>query len=84
VKFELKAGLPLPQQAGPTVNAGQTRKRDLMQLPIFKKAAEVLGAQIYGADDDFNPIPPLPQKSAAPVSDDEDDSPAQVPDPEEP
>ncbi|HUR54559.1 MAG TPA: hypothetical protein VMZ71_10530, partial [Gemmataceae bacterium] len=84
VKFELKAGLPLPQQTGPSANAGQTRKRDLMQLPIFKKAAEVLGAQIYGADDDFSPIPPLPQKSAAPVSDDEDDSTAQVPDPEEP
>jgi hypothetical protein len=82
VKFELKAGLPAPQETGRTANAGQVRKRDLMQLPIFKKAAEVLGAQIFGADDDFSPIPPLPQK-AAPVSDDDDDSPAPVTDPEE-
>jgi hypothetical protein len=83
VKFELKAGLPLPQQTGPAANQGQTRKRDLMQLPIFKKAAEVLGAQIYGADDEFNPVAPLPSKTTAPA-DDEDDSPAPVPDPEEP
>jgi len=44
----------------------------------------VLGAQLYGADDDFNPVGPLPSKTPPPVSDDEDDFPAPTTDPEEP
>jgi hypothetical protein len=29
-----------------------------MGLPLFKKAADVLGAQIWHMDDDFNPAAP--------------------------
>ena len=84
VKFELKAGLPPTESTHPRANAAQTRKRDLMQLPLFKKAAESLGAQLYGGDDDFNPVPPLPQKSAPPDNEYDTDDDAPAPDPEEP
>jgi hypothetical protein len=54
-----------------------------MQLPIFKKAGEVLGAQIYVADDDFNPVAPLPKKTSRPAHDDDPADPTPT-DPEEP
>ena len=54
-----------------------------MQLPIFRRAADVLGAQIYGADDDFNPVAAPPPKATAAV-DSDDDSPDPAPEPEEP
>lgn len=34
------------------------RKKSLQALPLFKKASEALGAQIWHVDDDFNPIAP--------------------------
>jgi DNA polymerase-3 subunit gamma/tau len=41
------------------------RKKQLMELPLFRKAGETLGAQIWHVDDDFNPIAP-PRTAAAP------------------
>jgi DNA polymerase-3 subunit gamma/tau len=38
------------------------RKRSLSALPLFKKASEALGAQIWHVDDDFNPIAPPRQE----------------------
>jgi hypothetical protein len=39
------------------------RKRTLQALPLFKKANEALGAQIWHVDEDFNPVvPPRPAK----------------------
>ena len=40
------------------------KKRSLAALPLFKKASEALGAQIWHVDDDFNPTaapPPAPK-----------------------
>ena len=31
------------------------KKKSLAALPLFRKASEVLGAQIWHVDDDFNP-----------------------------
>lgn len=44
----------------PTNPAAERRKR-LMTLPLFKKAGDTLGAQIWHVDDEFNPdAPPKP------------------------
>jgi DNA polymerase-3 subunit gamma/tau len=40
------------------------RKRSLGSLPLFKKASDVLGAQIWHVDDDFNPVAPRPELGA--------------------
>jgi hypothetical protein len=45
----------------PLVNPAADKKRALMELPLFRRAAESLGAQIWHLDDAFNP-------EAAPVS----------------
>ncbi len=44
------------QPAGPPVPARpEQRSKDLLQLPLFKKAADVLGAQLVRVDDGFDP-----------------------------
>jgi hypothetical protein len=53
-----------------------------MELPLFKKAAEVFGAQIYGADDDFNPVPPLANRRPG-SADEESETPNPARDTEE-
>jgi DNA polymerase-3 subunit gamma/tau len=55
-----------PQTSNGPPRAAQTgdRKKQLMELPLFRKAGEALGAQIWHVDDDFNPIaPPRPATS---------------------
>jgi|SRR5579883_993751 len=49
-----------PQVAGAMNSAAPAmdRKKSLQTLPLFKKASEALGAQIWHVDDDFNPIAP--------------------------
>lgn len=44
-----------PADHGISTRAGD-RKRQLMELPLFKKAGEALGAQIWHVDEDFNPL----------------------------
>ena len=46
----------------PTI-APTDRKKSLAALPLFKKAGEALGAQIWHVDDDFNPVAPRPAKA---------------------
>ena len=41
------------------------RRSQLQSLPIFKRAAEALGAQIWHVDDEFNPYVPHRQRAAA-------------------
>ncbi len=48
------------------------RKRSLGSLPLFKKASEALGAQIWHVDDDFNPS--APPKAANKARDADPDS----------
>lgn len=69
VRFELDsntAAKPAGASAAATIAtvAPTERKRSLTTLPLFKKAAEALGAQIWHVDDDFNPVAPPPQPRA--------------------
>jgi DNA polymerase-3 subunit gamma/tau len=55
VRFERVAGPALPSAASPTPPSAAGRRKELMQLPLFKRAAEVLGAQLVADDPAFNP-----------------------------
>ena len=63
VKFEKERGATAPLASnGLHASAPPTdRKRSLASLPLFKKATETLGAQIWHVDDDFNPVAPPPK-----------------------
>jgi len=54
----------------PAPNQAAERRKQLMGLPLFKKAAEALGAQIWHVDEDFNPAA-APPKPPTPVDPDE-------------
>jgi DNA polymerase-3 subunit gamma/tau len=63
VKFETDptpVSRPTPGLAAATpAPTGQAdRKKTLAALPLFKKASETLGAQIWHVDDEFNPTAP--------------------------
>jgi hypothetical protein len=49
---------------------GSDRKKQLMWLPLFRKAGEALGAQIWHVDEDFNPA--VPSRTAGPNPTDTD------------
>lgn len=57
--------VPPPPPAG-------DRKKQLMGLPLFRKAGEALGAQIWHVDEDFNPV--APPRPAGPAEDDPDET----------
>ena len=74
VRFELDSNTAArpagaPAAANLATVAPTERKRSLTTLPLFKKAAETLGAQIWHVDDDFNPIAPTAQPKADKDSD---------------
>jgi hypothetical protein len=48
------------------------RKKQLMGLPLFRKAGEALGAQIWHVDDDFNPVAPSRTANGNPQDTDPD------------
>jgi DNA polymerase-3 subunit gamma/tau len=69
VRFEVDASAAArPMANGAVVGTGSgavvpppgDRKRALSTLPLFRKATEALGAQIWHVDDDFNPTAPRP------------------------
>lgn len=55
----------------PSVNPATERRKLLMTLPLFRKASEVLGAQIWHVDDEFNPAAPPRPSSTIPEDLDE-------------
>jgi DNA polymerase-3 subunit gamma/tau len=59
------AGAASPEDAPPA--RPEQRAKDLLQLPLFKKAADVLGAQLVRVDDGFDPQ----SGPAAPEADEE-------------
>ena len=61
---------PTPPPAPPTGHANERRKQ-LVELPIFKRAVEVLGAQIWHVDEGFNPAAAKPALPPAAADDDE-------------
>jgi len=73
-----------PAAAAPPVSQANERRKQLMGLPLFKKAADALGAQIWHVDDAFDPAAAPPQPAARPVVEADDDfEPTAVPDPDE-
>jgi len=60
VGIDLVTESPPPMSSDPPISrphAGD-RKKQLMGLPLFRKAGEALGAQIWHVDEDFNPVVP--------------------------
>jgi DNA polymerase III subunit gamma/tau len=56
VRFDQATSAPVSRQTAPQkAHGGGDRKKRLMDLPMFKKASEALGAQIWHLDDDFDP-----------------------------
>lgn len=53
-------GVPAAPPAAARSPQAADRKKQLMGLPLFRRAGEALGAQIWHVDDDFNPIAPPP------------------------
>jgi DNA polymerase-3 subunit gamma/tau len=54
---------PMPTAILAPVQASD-RKKQLQALPLFQKASQALGAQIWHVDDDFNPVtPPRPERT---------------------
>ncbi len=70
IRVELDRAAVTPERNGngsvPPPPAPMDKKRSLAALPLFKKASEALGAQIWHVDDDFNPTTaPRPVPKAA-------------------
>ncbi|MFO0826084.1 MAG: hypothetical protein U0792_23710, partial [Gemmataceae bacterium] len=78
VRFECVAAMasgtqPLPNPSGSS-NGTTDRKKHLMTLPLFQKASQALGAQIWHVDDDFNPAAPPRGANTTSTSDFETDA----------
>lgn len=77
IRFDAPPSGPSGAEAEPAapVTAGVTaaeRKKNLLTLPLFKKAADALGAQVWHVDDAFDPAAaPTRPAAAAPADSDE-------------
>jgi DNA polymerase-3 subunit gamma/tau len=82
VRFDRVAGPAPAPAANPTPPPSAAgRRKELMQLPLLRRAAEVFGAQLVADDPAFNPAArPAPGPKRA---DTEADADAPIPDPEE-
>jgi DNA polymerase-3 subunit gamma/tau len=66
VASETTSGSPARTLRNTSVNPVTERRKLLMTLPLFRKASEALGAQIWHVDEEFNPdAPPKPNASAS-------------------
>ena len=72
-----------PEPVAAPANAARDPKKKLMELPLFRKAGEALGAQIWHADQEFNPVAPPPRTLPAAETPDDDAIPTPEPDPDE-
>jgi hypothetical protein len=67
IRVEASGG-PAPEAPATNgfANRSGERRKQLMGLPLFRKAGESLGAQIWHVDEDFNPTaPPRPASELA-------------------
>jgi DNA polymerase-3 subunit gamma/tau len=70
VRLDLVAGpAPVARTDTPLPQPG-TRRKELLSLPLFRKASEVLGAQITHVDDGFDPTTPAGGRPAPPADTD--------------
>jgi DNA polymerase III subunit gamma/tau len=58
----------------PQAASAAERKKSLMTLPMFQKAADALGAQLWHVDDAFDPAAVAPVASTPAASDDTDEA----------
>jgi len=66
VRVERVTGAAAPANLPPApTNGTGDRKKTLMDLPLFRRATEALGAQIWHVDDEFNPDAAPRQPGAA-------------------
>ncbi len=65
------SGSPVQTADNPSVNPAVERRKLLMTLPLFRKASEALGAQIWHVDEDFNPVAPPKPSTTTPEDSDE-------------
>ena len=56
IELDRTASAPERHAAAAQPPAPLDKKKSLASLPLFKKASEVLGAQIWHVDDEFNPV----------------------------
>jgi len=61
VRVEKSAPPTAPTTLAQTPPPRQDRTKDLLQLPLFKKAVDALGAQLVRVDEGFNPAAPAPK-----------------------
>jgi DNA polymerase-3 subunit gamma/tau len=66
VRFETDAAAPVATNGTPAPAVPVDPKRALASLPLFKKASEALGAQIWHVDPEFNPGAPRPAQRTNP------------------
>jgi DNA polymerase-3 subunit gamma/tau len=76
VRFETPVSGPPPAGTkttppAPVANQAAERKKQLMGLPLFKKASEALGAQIWHVDDEFSPTAAPPRPAARTSTEDD-------------
>jgi DNA polymerase-3 subunit gamma/tau len=71
VRLDLVAGpaAPAARTDAPSPQPG-LRRKELLNLPLFRKASEVLGAQITHVDDGFDPATPAGGRPAPPADTD--------------
>jgi DNA polymerase-3 subunit gamma/tau len=75
VRVEQVSGAAPPAAAARVAtNGAADRKKQLMDLPLFRKAGDALGAQIWHVDEEFNPAarPRRPGDADTPDSDPEE------------
>ena len=79
VRFELTAlDSPALVEPPPTAASAGGRRKGIMNLPLFRHAADNLGAQLTRADDDFDPT----AVAVTPETVDDDEIPQAIPDEE--
>jgi hypothetical protein len=78
VRFDAPPSGPVPadEPRAPAVSATSAaeRKKSLLTLPLFKKAADALGAQVWHVDDAFDPAAAARPAAGTPT-DDTDEAP---------
>ena len=83
IRFEYAAGRASEDRQPEFGTTTIDRKKALQDLPLFKKASEVLGAQIWHVEDGFSTTAIPHRRADAPDAVELDDDPGSVPDPDE-
>ncbi|MGL5098229.1 MAG: hypothetical protein ACRDD1_21795, partial [Planctomycetia bacterium] len=78
IRIEQQSAFETANEPLPPPNLVADRKKDLLQLPLFRRANEVLGAQLMKVDDGFATTAPAAQIAPAVPAPDTDPEPDEV------